>query len=382
VERFNPIDLTRELVRIDSRNPSLAADGPGETACAVALRRVLDAWGFETELIEVTPRRGSVVARIGGGPGRSVILNGHLDTVQVDGMTHPPFDAELKDGRIWGRGSCDMKGGVAAMCAAAARANVAGTLNGEVIVAAVSDEEWSSIGTRDILARGVRADAAIVTEPTRLAVAPAHRGFVWFTIVFRGRAAHGSRYDIGIDAIRHAGFLLSELDAHEARDLTGITHPLLGHASFHAGFIQGGTAMTAYPDHCTLRIERRTLPGETPEQVKAQVEAACAAVKALHPSFDATVTEEAYRAASDVALDSPVITTLLEAAAKTGAAAPVEGASYWADASLFNAAGIPAICYGPGDIALAHGAVEWIPVDEILRATSVLERFLADWTRA
>jgi acetylornithine deacetylase len=275
-----------------------------------------------------------------------------------------------------------MKGGVAAMCAAAARAHAAGQLNGEVIIAAVADEEWSSIGTRDVLASGVRADAVIVTEPTRLAVAPAHRGFVWFTITFRGRAAHGSRYDIGIDAIRHAGFLLAELDLHEARDLTQITHPLLGHASFHAGFIQGGTAMTAYPDHCTLRIERRTLPGETPEQVKAQIEAACSAVKAKHPAFDATVTEEVYRPPSDVALDAPILTALLDATAAVGSRAPVEGASYWADAALFNAAGMPAVCYGPGDIALAHGAIEWIPIDEIVHATSVLERFITDWTRA
>lgn len=382
MQRFDPVELTRELVRIDSRNPSLASDGPGERNCALALQRVLDAWGFQTELIEETPRRASVVARIGGGAGRSIILNGHIDTVQVDGMTHEPFSADIRDGKIWGRGSCDMKGGVSAMCAAAARANEAGTLNGEVIVAAVADEEWSSIGMRDVLARGVRADAAVVTEPTRMAVAPAHRGFVWFTITFRGRAAHGSRYDIGIDAIRHAGFLLTELDLHEERDLTNITHPLLGHASFHAGFISGGTAMTAYPDHCALRIERRTLPGETPDSVKAQIEAACAAVKARHPAFDATVTIESEREPSSVPVDSPIVNALLDATGAVGTRAVVEGVSYWADAGLLNAAGIPAVCYGPGDIALAHGAVEWIPVDEIVHATSVLERFLADWTRA
>jgi acetylornithine deacetylase len=382
VNRFDPIELTRQLVRIDSRNPSLAADGPGETACAKALRDVLDGWGFRTELIEETPRRTSLVARIGGGRGRSIILNGHLDTVQVDGMTHAPYSADLSDGKIWGRGSCDMKGGVAAMCAAAARAHEAGTLNGHVIVAAVADEEWSSIGTRDVLAHGIRADAAVVTEPTRLAVAPAHRGFVWFTIAFRGRAAHGSRYDIGIDAIRHAGFLLSELDLLESRDLTQITHPLLGHASLHAGLIQGGEAMTAYPEKCVLRIERRSLPGESPDDIHAQIVAACAAVKARHATFDATVTQEVYRAPSDVAVDAPIVTALRDATAAIATRAPVEGATYWADAALFNAAGIPAVCYGPGDIALAHGAVEWIPVDEITRATDVLERFLADWTRA
>ncbi|HYV96680.1 MAG TPA: ArgE/DapE family deacylase [Gemmatimonadaceae bacterium] len=379
--KYDPVELTRELVRIDSRNPSLAADGPGEIACARALRDVLDSWGFRTDILENTPRRASVVARIGGGSGRSLILNGHIDTVQVDGMTHAPYAAEIKDGKIWGRGSCDMKGGVAAMCAAAARAHAAGTLGGEVVIAAVSDEEWSSIGTRDVLARGIRADAVIVTEPTRMAVATAHRGFVWFTINFRGRAAHGSRYDIGIDAIRHAGFLLAELDAHEARDLTRITHPLLGHASFHAGLIQGGEAMTAYPEKCMLRIERRSLPGESPDDIHAQIQAACDAVKARVPSFNATVEREVYRAPSDVPTDAPIVNALLDATEKAdGARAKIEGVSYWADAALFNAAGMHAVCFGPGDIALAHGAVEWIPVDEITRATAVLEQVLAQWT--
>jgi acetylornithine deacetylase len=310
------------------------------------------------------------------------MLNGHLDTVQVDGMTHSPFGADLRDGRIWGRGSCDMKGGVAAMCAAAAQANAAGELGGEVIVTAVADEEWSSIGARDVVESGVRASAVVVTEPTRLTVARAHRGFVWVTITLRGRAAHGSRYDIGIDAIRHAGFLLTELDALERRELEHITHPLLGHASLHAGLIAGGTAMTAYPDKCVLRIERRTLPGETPEQVMAQFDAACAAVKAQHPSFSATVSRDVYRPPSDVPEDAEIVGALVAATARVDTRAAVTGVSYWADAAVFNGAGMPAVCYGPGDIALAHGAEEWIPVDEITRATAVLRHFVSDWTRA
>lgn len=379
---FDPVELTRTLVRVDSRNPSLAATGPGESACARVLRDVLAGWGFRTELIETTPGRTSVVARIGGGPGRTIMLNGHLDTVQVDGMTHDPLGAELRDGRIWGRGACDMKGGVAAMCAAAARANAAGQLGAEVIVTAVADEEWSSIGARDVVAHGIRASAVVVTEPTQLTVARAHRGFVWVTITFRGRAAHGSRYDIGIDAIRHAGFLLTELEHLERRELEHITHPLLGHASLHAGLISGGTAMTAYPDACVLRIERRTLPGETPQQVMAQFDAACAAVKATHPSFDATVTMDVYRPPSDVPEDAPIVQALVEATARADTRAPVTGVSYWADAAVFNEAGMPAVCYGPGDIALAHGAVEWIPVSEIERATAVLTGFVSEWTRS
>jgi len=382
VTSYDPIELTRDLVRIDSRNPSLAPDAPGEGACAHALRGVLDAWGFSTELVNETEGRMSVLARIGGGTGRSVILNGHIDTVQTDGMTHAPWGAELSEGRIWGRGACDMKGGVAAMCAAAARANAGGLLGGEVIITAVADEEFSSIGTRDMLARGIRADAAVITEPTRMTVAPAHRGFVWFTITVRGKAAHGSRYDIGIDAIRHAGILLSELDLLEERELVNVTHPLLGHASLHASLIEGGIAMSTYPDKCVVRIERRTLPGETAAVALAQVKAACNAVRARRPAFDVTVGIDSERGPSDVPADAPVVTALLDATAATGERASLDGMSYWSDAALFNEAGIPAVCYGPGDIALAHGPVEWVPVSEITRATDVLTRFLADWTRA
>jgi acetylornithine deacetylase len=382
VQQFDPVALTQQLVRIDSRNPSLSASGPGESACALALRNVLESWGFRTELIETTPGRTSVAARIGGGAGRTIMLNGHIDTVQVDGMTHAPYSSELRDGKIWGRGSCDMKGGVAAMCAAAAQANAAGQLGGEVIVTAVADEEWSSIGARDVVARGIRADAVVVTEPTQLTVARAHRGFVWVTITFRGKAAHGSRYDIGIDAIRHAGWVLAELDLLEARELERITHPLLGHASLHAGLISGGTAMTAYPDQCVLRIERRTLPGETPEQVMAQFDAACASVLVRHPTLAATVTQDVYRPPSEVAADAGIVTALVAATADADIRSPITGVSYWADAAVFNEAGMPAVCYGPGDIALAHGAVEWIPVDEITRATAVLKRFVSEWTRA
>ncbi|HKS07774.1 MAG TPA: ArgE/DapE family deacylase [Gemmatimonadaceae bacterium] len=382
MNRFDPLELTQQLVRIDSRNPSLAADGPGEIECARALKAVLDAWGFRTELIEDTPRRASVVARIGGGSGRSIMLNGHIDTVQVDGMTHDPYDPKIADGKMWGRGSCDMKGGVAAMCCAAARANEAGQLNSEVIVTAVADEEWSSIGTRDVLSRGYRADACVVTEPTCMAVAPAHRGFVWVTFTFRGRAAHGSRYDIGIDAIRHAAFLLAELDLLESRELVNITHPLLGHASLHASLIEGGVAMSAYPDRCVLRVERRSLPGETVKGVLGQLERACANVKARYPQFDVTMTMDSERHPSDVPTDAPIVKALSDATAAVSARAPIAGVSYWSDAALLNDAGMPTVCYGPGDIALAHGAIEWIPVEEITRATNILQRFLAAWTRA
>ena len=217
------------------------------------------------ELQPAAPGRANVVARVGRPGRRSLMFNGYLDVVGVEGMVHAPFAAEERDGRLYGRGSCDMKGGVAAMCGAAARAAAAG-LDGEVIVAAVVDEEYESLGTRALVAAGVRADAAIVTEPTRLAVNPAHRGFVWVELGFRGRAAHGSRYDIGVDAIRHAGLVLAALDQVQRSVLDRRTHPLLGHAVVarvhHRGAAAGGppTPIAARCDWsgAPCRVRRRT----------------------------------------------------------------------------------------------------------------------------
>jgi acetylornithine deacetylase len=374
--------LTRALVRVDSRNPTLAADAPGEGPCAALLRDVLDAWGFRTEIHDAAPGRPNLVARIGGDPargiGRSLMLNGHLDVVGVEGMVHPPFAADERDGRLYGRGSADMKGGIAAMCAAALRAARAG-VRGEIVIAAVADEEYESLGTRALLAHGVRADACVVTEPTRLAIMPAHRGFVWLQIEITGRAAHGSRWDIGIDAIRHAGLLLAELDAYDADVLPARTHPLLGRGSLHASLIEGGTGMSTYPDRCVLKLERRTIPGESAADVIDEVRRACDRIHARRATFAADVRLLVTQGPSDVPVASPLVQGLDAALRASGERVAVEGMSAWTDAALFNEAGIPAVCFGPGDISLAHAAEEYIPLDEIDRAASVLASFATRW---
>jgi acetylornithine deacetylase len=379
ITRGDAVALTRELVRIDSRNPTLVPGAPGESEVARVLGAVLEAWGFRVEVREIAPGRANVIARAGTGTGRSLMFNGHLDVVGTDGMRHAPFDAEERDGRLYGRGATDMKGGIAAMCAAAVRAADQG-VDGELIVAAVADEEYESLGTRALVARGVRAEAAIVTEPTRLAIAPAHRGFAWLEVTLHGRAAHGSRYDIGVDAIRHAGLLLAELDGFEEHVLTTRTHPLLGHASLHASRIEGGTGMSTYPDRCVLHIERRTLPGESTAQAVAEVHEALARVRVRRPELEAEVRLLFAQGPSDVASDAPVVPALAAAVVAEGGEPRIEGLSAWTDAALLNEAGIPAICYGPGDIALAHAAEEWVSLDEIERAANVLTRLALAWS--
>ena len=372
------IALARELVRVDSRNPALVDGAPGEGAVARTLAGVLRAWGLTVDVRDALPGRPNVVARIvGNGGGRSLMFNGHIDVVGVDGMTHPPFDASLADGRIYGRGSSDMKGGVAVMCAAAAR--LGGQLRGDLIIAAVADEEWRSAGTAALLASGVRADAAIVTEPTQLRIMPAHKGFAWLEVRVHGRAAHGSRWDIGVDAIRHAGLLLSELDRIDTLELPKKRHALLGRPSLHAGSVEGGNGLSTYPDRCTVRIERRTIPGETPDDTRRELEAACAAVRAHHTDFRADVELLFSQPPSDVAVDAPVVRAFTEVLQSRHLPGEPAGMNAWTDAALLNAAGIPAICFGPGDMGLAHAATEYIEVREIEQATDVLEAFARSW---
>jgi acetylornithine deacetylase len=380
VDRGDGIGLLRELVRIDSRNPSLVSDGPGEGALARFLAGTLRDWGFEVRLQEVEPGRPNVIATLAGSKsGRvpSLLFNGHLDIVGVEGMAHAPFDAHEERGRMYGRGTSDMKGGVAAMCAAAAR--VRGTLAGDLIIAGVIDEEWQSAGTAALLAAGVRADAAIVTEPTGLELMPAHKGFAWLQVAVHGRAAHGSRWDIGVDAIRHAGLLLAELDRLDTEELPRRTHPLLGRASLHASSIEGGIGLSTYPDRCVLRVERRTLPGERAEDVVAEIDAACAAVRRLRPELAADVDLLFSQPPSDVPLDAPIIAALGALLGGSGMSTKPRGMSAWTDAALLNERGIPAICFGPGDMGLAHAAEEYIEVDQVERATELLAALATDW---
>jgi acetylornithine deacetylase len=378
---LDPVALTASLVAIDSRNPSLVPDGPGELACATHLATVLNAWGFAVSLQELAPGRANIIARIGPTGRTPLILNGHLDVVGVAGMSHEPFSPDIHDGKLYGRGSTDMKGGVAAMCVAAARAAARGALASEIIITAVCDEEYESIGTRALLAQGLHATGAIITEPTRMAIAPAHKGFAWIEVVIHGRAAHGSRYDVGIDANRHAGLLLAALDRHEHDVLTTRVHPLLGRASLHASSIVGGTGWSTYAERCTLRIERRTLPGESGEQALAEVRAMCDELAAVRPGFCAEVSLVCAQPPLDLASDAPLIASMRKACMAGGVAPTIAGLSCWTDAALFAEAGIPAVCFGPGDIARAHSATEWVEIADLERASEILEAVCAGWGR-
>jgi acetylornithine deacetylase len=229
------------------------------------------------------------------------------------------------------------------------------------------------------VASGIRADAAIVTEPTRLAICPAHRGFAWLELVVHGRAAHGSRYDIGVDAITLAAMAIAELDDYQRTVLAKKTHPLLGRPSLHASIVSGGLGLSTYPDRCSVQFERRTIPGESAADFTREVEDACARVRTRAPEFSAQVIPGFAQVPNEVPIGHPVVRALASALRGAGEPAPIEGLPCWTDAALLTAAGIPAICFGPGDIALAHSAEEYVDIGEIERATGVLSGFVSEW---
>lgn len=371
--RGDPVALCRAMVTTDSVNPVLAPGGRGERALAELVAGWLDAWGLNPEMIEVAPGRFNVVGKLEG-EGPTLLLNGHLDTVGVEGMTIPPFAATLEGDRLLGRGSCDMKGGDAAILAAAARLAEGGP-RPRLVVAFTADEEHASLGMAHLVESGIHADLAVVCEPTSLAVMPAHKGFVWLRALFRGRAAHGSRPEIGIDAIRHAGLYLAALDGYSEELRTRPAHALLEYGSFHAGTIEGGTAESVYPESCVLSLERRTMPGEEPEAVVLEFQAVLDALLERHTDMDASLEMTLARPGTEVPESSELVQGLVAAARAGGVESGVEGMSAWVDAAFLNEARVPTVCFGPGDIAQAHTEDEWIDVREIRTCAEVLETF-------
>src|SRR2546427_3889847 len=262
IDRARVIGVLADLVRIESINPALVPGGSGELRIARYVAEFLKDAGIAAEVVEAAPGRFNAVGVLRGrGVGPRLMFNGPLDTVGVDGM-EGPFSARVEGSRLYGRGAQDMKGGLAAALMAVEALAQAGPLEGDVIVAAVADEEYESAGTRAILRGGVSADAAIVMEPTGLEVVTAHKGFAWAEIKTQGRAAHGSRPDEGRDAIAFMGRVLGEIERLQAKLSAAPGHPLLGHGSVHASLISGGQEQSSYPSECRLSPERRLLPRE------------------------------------------------------------------------------------------------------------------------
>lgn len=365
----DPIDLLRQLVAINSVNPAIAPDGPGETELARFVADWCAARSIETHWIEPVAGRPSVVAVARGtGGGRSLMLNAHLDTVDVVGMD-APFMARRDGARLYGRGALDMKAGLAAAMVVLAAAH-AQRLAGDVILAAVADEEHGSLGTRALLADWT-ADACIIPEPTDLQICLAHRGFAVIELELIGRAAHTAQPQAGANAITAAGRVLHQIEQRDHQLRAAAPHPLLGHASLQATLIKGGHALFTLPAHCQLSVERRTLPGEAVSDTLAEIDALIVQADLDSLGVKARPRLVIGREPWSIPSEAPLVQKLQSAMSHAGLTSSFWGAPYWMEAALFAAAGIPAVVFGPGGNGL-HAADEWVDVHQVYQCADTL----------
>jgi len=371
------ISLLSDLVSIDSVNPSLVSGARGEAQIADAIDAHMRAIGLEVHRQNVAPGRPNVIGVLEGSePGRSLMLCGHIDTVGVAGM-ESPFTPNVRDGRLYGRGSQDMKAGVAAMIDAARVARDQGFRKGRLIIANVVDEEYASIGA-DALVREWKADAAVVTEPTDLQIGVAHKGFAWAMVETRGRAAHGSRPEDGRDAILRMGRVLTRLE-HLDRELQSRKpHPLLGTGSLHASIIEGGRELSSYPDLCRLQLERRTVPGESEETFARELGDLLGAVCQEDRELDASVKLVFARPPYEVPAAHELPRALEPLAISAGAKPLIVGMSFWTDAAILGHAGIPSVLFGPGGAGL-HSLEEHVRLDEVTICRDALAALAMAW---
>lgn len=369
------IPLLSDLVAIDSINPDLVPGAAGEGQIARYVADWLAAAGLDVTVDEPAPGRPNVIGVVrGAGGGRTLMLNAHTDTVGVAGMTHP-FTPRVEGNRLYGRGAYDMKGSLAACMLAAVRAK-AMKLRGDVIITAVADEEYASIGTTSIVNRW-RADAAIVTEPSHLNLCVAHRGFVWLEVETHGVAAHGSRPELGVDAIAKMGHVLVGLEALDRTLRAAPTHPLLHSGSLHASLISGGQELSSYPARCLVGVERRTIPGETTALVEGQIQTIIDQLAAADPQFKAEVRTTLVREPFEIAQDEPIVSLLRsQIRQQLGHEPTLYGDKPWMDTAILAAAGIPAVIFGPTG-AGAHAVEEWVDLASVVQCTDVLTATIA-----
>jgi acetylornithine deacetylase/succinyl-diaminopimelate desuccinylase family protein len=368
--------LLSELIALPSVNPAFASLGDsraGEQRVADFLAVTAARAGLEIEFQKVLPGRTNLLARIRpkGKISRTILLAPHLDTVPP--ASERQFIPRKKNGRLFGRGACDTKGSVAAMlsavCALAKSKNR--PLQTEIIFAGLVDEESAQAGSRALAASGLKADLAIVGEPTSLQVVTAHKGNIWLQLETRGKAAHGSRPELGRNAIHSMARVVDALETDYAKLLRKRhRHPLLGPATVNVGTICGGTQPNIVPDACVITIDRRTLPGETESGVKNEI-GTFLARKKLQAVFSSARNAPCHPMETDAKL--PLVQQFLGVARQRKPA----GVHYFCDAAVLAEAGIPSVVFGPGDIAHAHTPDEWISLRSLERAQQMLVRFLS-----
>ncbi len=370
IQESRVCEILLDLVRIPSVNPP-----GGEAAVAAYLQQAFAGRGLPVQVTEVEPGRPNFVATLAGSPGGSrLVLNTHLDVVPAgEGWSRDAFVPWVQEGKIYGRGASDPKGSLAAMVHAVEAVHSAGvTLAGDVVLAGAMDEEVSSLGTRAMVA-DLRADMAVVGEPTDCRVCVAHKGSCRPVLVVRGRSAHAAEPEQGVNAITAATPLLEALDRY-GRQLRRRRHRLLESPTAAVTMIQGGTKANMVPDRCELVVDRRLVPGETPDQVKTELETIFAAIRAKHPALQLQVERfgPTTGGPSETDISHPLVVAALQEVSRVlGTRARPRGFTLNCDMTIFRAHGVPTVILGPGDPKIAHQPEECVPVSQLVAATRI-----------
>ena len=369
------VRLLLDLIALPSVNPAFLPAGDartGEAGVAAFLGEYARRGGLAVEFQEAAPGRSNLLARLtpSGPVKQRVLLAPHLDTVGL-----PALDLLLRPkmtkGRITGRGACDTKGCVAAMLSALLAVAKSGTrpTETEIIFVGLVDEENGQTGSRHYAQHGPRAALAIVGEPTRLEVVTAHKGDVWLQLKTLGRSAHGATPHLGRNAVHAMARVVEVLETDYAASLKSRSHPLLGSPTVNVGSIRGGTQPNIVPAECVISIDRRTLPGESEAGVRREITALLRRHK-LKAEFENLRLAACHPLETDPGL--PLVQSLCRAAERKRTV----GVHYFCDAAPLAAGGIPSVVFGPGDIAQAHTADEWISIASLERGTAILEKFM------
>lgn len=367
-------DVTRALVSIESHR-----DAPGrERPCAEKIAEIFTRWGFQPELVCVVEDRPNVYCRLkGSGGGKTLMLNGHIDTVPAYQMDIPPFQPFEENGLLYGRGSVDMKGGVACMMTALRLLrDLQVSLKGDVIFTGVINEEDRSEGTEYLVRNGPKADCCVVGEPSGLDIMVGHRGLEWLEFEFIGKASHGGTPYLGVNAISKAAHFIRRLEEQLMPELAKRVHPIIGPAVMNLGVIRGGMQPSTVADRCILQVDRRWLPQETLEQVLGEYQQIIRQMEIEDPMFRCTMKRmESNMATMDhypleTPLDDPLVTNLKSVLSAMGIEPKISACGGWTDASLIsNFAHIPSVVFGPGEISVAHSRCEYVPVEDLRLCT-------------
>lgn len=381
VDESDVLALLKDLVSIKSVNPRY--DGSSdEREIGDFVESFLKSNDIECEAQEVFPGRRNIIGRLAGSqPAKTLLFVAHLDTVTTQGMTIDPLSNPVDDGKVYGRGSCDTKGGMAAMLCVLKAIKASGVQpSANILVAATVDEEYKCGGAARLIEGGIRADGAVVAEPTELEIVVAHKGVLRWRVRTNGKAAHSSRVDLGVNAIVKMAKVIQAIEAKLVPQYKLRPHPLVGNPTINIGIIEGGIQANIVPDTCTVELDRRLVPGEDRELALREVAEVLETVGEGDPEFNATMEEPLVEALPLATReDERIVALAREASNRVLGKSRICGAPYTTEAGLLGRAGIPCVVLGPGSVDQAHTATEYVLIEKVIKAAELYLQIMLDF---